>query len=112
MILRKMAIKSHGLDAFDYATFKDELSATKFTSGQDGPMKLRLDLLESFMKSSKTTSKILANTENDFLAGTPGSLTIVGRSLRHTLDREWKAVLSQSSIAPICQHINVAKPRS
>jgi hypothetical protein len=77
MILRKMAIKSQGLGAFDYTTFKDELSATKFASSQDGPMKLRLDLLESFMKRSKKTSKILANTENDFLAGTPGSLTIV-----------------------------------
>jgi hypothetical protein len=77
MILRKMAIKSQGLDAFDYSTFKDELSATKFTSGQDGPMKLRLNLLESFMKCSDYTSRILANTKNDLLAGTPGSLTIV-----------------------------------
>jgi hypothetical protein len=77
MILRKMAIKSQGLGAFDYSTFKDELSATKFTSGQDGPMKLRLDLLESFMNRSEYTTRILANTENDFLTGTPGSLTIV-----------------------------------
>jgi hypothetical protein len=55
-----MAIKSQGLGAFNYTTFKDELSATKFTSSQDGPMKLRLDLLESFMKRSKKTSKIRA----------------------------------------------------
>jgi hypothetical protein len=39
-------------------------------------MKLRLDLLESFMKRDHT-SKILANTENEFLTGTSGSLTIV-----------------------------------
>ncbi|KAH7558346.1 hypothetical protein BM1_05618 [Bipolaris maydis] len=77
MILRKMAIKSQGLGTFDYITFKNELSATKFTSGQDGPMKLRLDLLESFMKDRKKGSSTLANTENDFLTGTPGSLTIV-----------------------------------
>ncbi|XP_014558608.1 hypothetical protein COCVIDRAFT_14210 [Bipolaris victoriae FI3] len=77
MILRKMAIKSQGLGKFDYITFKNELSATKFTSAQDGPMKLRLDLLESFMKRSKNGASILANTENDFLTGTPGSLTIV-----------------------------------
>ncbi|PZD24745.1 hypothetical protein A1F97_11100, partial [Pyrenophora tritici-repentis] len=77
MILRKMAIESQGLGAFDYNTFKDELSATKFASGQDGPMKLRLDLLESFMKRCKYSSSILANNENDFLAGTAGSLTIV-----------------------------------
>jgi hypothetical protein len=72
-----MAIKSQGLSAFDYSTFKDELSATKFTSGQDGPMKLRLNLLKSFMKRSEYTTRILANTENDFLTGTLGSLTIV-----------------------------------
>ncbi|EUC41624.1 hypothetical protein COCMIDRAFT_40206 [Bipolaris oryzae ATCC 44560] len=77
MILRKMAIKSQGLGTFDYITFKNELAATKFTSAQDGPMKLRLDLLESFMKHSKKGSSILPNTENDFLTGTPGSLTIV-----------------------------------
>ncbi|KAI1563203.1 hypothetical protein PtrEW13061_012065, partial [Pyrenophora tritici-repentis] len=77
MILRKMAIESQGLGAFDYNTFRDELSATKFASGQDGPMKLRLDLLESFMKRCKYSSSILANNENDFLAGTAGSLTIV-----------------------------------
>lgn len=77
MILRKMAIESQGLGAFDYTAFKNELSATKFTSGQDSPIKLRLHLLESFMKRCEQTSKILANTENNLLAGTPGSLTIV-----------------------------------
>jgi hypothetical protein len=78
MILREMAIKSQGLGLFNYTTFKDKLSATKFAPGQDGPMKLRLDLLESFMKrSTGFPPKVLANTENDFLVGSPGSLTIV-----------------------------------
>jgi hypothetical protein len=41
-------------------------------------MKLRLDLLESFMQRSTGFSrKVLANTNNDFLVGSPGSLTIV-----------------------------------
>lgn len=41
-------------------------------------MKLRLDLLESFMKfSNGLAPRILPNTENDFLTGTPGSLTIM-----------------------------------
>jgi hypothetical protein len=40
-------------------------------------MKLRLDLLGLFVRRCEYTSRILANTENDFLAGTPGSLTIV-----------------------------------
>jgi hypothetical protein len=72
-----MAIKSQGLSAFDYSAFKDELSATKFTSGQDSPMKLRLDLLKLFIKRSEHTYRILANTKNDFLTGTLGSLTII-----------------------------------
>jgi hypothetical protein len=78
MILRKMAIESQGLGSFDYADFKEKLSATQFSPGQAGPMKLRLDLLESFMKfSDGPTPRILPNTKNDFLTGTPGSLTIV-----------------------------------
>jgi hypothetical protein len=60
-----------------YTTFKSELSATKFASGQDGSMKLHLNLLDSFMKRCEYTYWILANTENDFLDGTLGSLTIV-----------------------------------
>lgn len=78
MILREMAIESQGLGSFNYTAFKDKLSATQFVRGQDGPMKLRLDLLESFMNRSKEIPpKILANNKNDFLVGTPGSLTIV-----------------------------------
>jgi len=78
MILREMAIESQGLGRFNYTAFKDKLSATQFARGQDGPMKLRLDLLESFMRRSTGLSrKVLANTKNDFLVGSPGSLTIV-----------------------------------
>jgi hypothetical protein len=78
MILREMAIESQGLGLFDYTSFKDRLSETQFARGQDGPMKLRLDLLESFMKrSTGIFPKVLANTENDFLVGSPGCLTIV-----------------------------------
>ncbi|KAF1352975.1 hypothetical protein EJ07DRAFT_168674 [Lizonia empirigonia] len=78
MILREMAIESQGLGRFNYTAFKDKLSATQFARGQDGPMKLRLDLLESFMQRSTGFSpKVLANTKNDFLVGSPGSLTIV-----------------------------------
>ena len=78
MILREMAIKSQGLGRFDYTAFKDRLSSTQFVRGQDGPMKLRLDLLESFMpRSTGSSRKVLAKAQNDFLVGSPGSLTIV-----------------------------------
>lgn len=76
MILREMAIKSQGLKAFDYTEFKMKLDEPEWARGQNGPMKLRIDLLESFMKRS-SSGKVLANTENDFLKGTPGTLTIV-----------------------------------
>ena len=78
MILRAMAVESPGLGSFSYTDFKERLADTQFARGQDGPMKLRLDLLESFMKrSNEFVPKILANTENDFLTDSPGCLTIV-----------------------------------
>ncbi|KAK7182356.1 hypothetical protein PSPO01_11590 [Paraphaeosphaeria sporulosa] len=96
MILRGMAIESQGLATFDYEVFKRKLNDVQFARGQDGPMRLRLDLLESFMEKdldqqqpmAKQPTKrrkkpphapktILAMTENDFLIGTPGTLTII-----------------------------------
>jgi hypothetical protein len=78
MILREMAIETQGLNSFDYTAFQTKLSAQQFARAQDGPMKLRLDLLESFMKrSTKFPGRIAANKENDFLTGTAGSLTII-----------------------------------
>ncbi|OAG01054.1 uncharacterized protein CC84DRAFT_1229726 [Paraphaeosphaeria sporulosa] len=96
IILRGMAIESQGLATFDYEVFKRKLNDVQFARGQDGPMRLRLDLLESFMEKdldqqqpmAKQPTKrrknpphapktILAMTENDFLIGTPGTLTII-----------------------------------
>jgi hypothetical protein len=78
MILRVMAIESEGRGEFKYATFKTRLAATKFSGEQNGPMRLRMDLLESFMKPSTIWSdRILENMENDFLVGKKGELTIV-----------------------------------
>jgi hypothetical protein len=51
MILREMAVESEGLGTFSYTAFKAKLKAIPFARGQDGPMQLRLGLLESFMKS-------------------------------------------------------------
>jgi DNA helicase HerA-like ATPase len=78
MILRVMAIESEGRGEFKYATFKTRLAATKFSGEQNGPMRLRMDSLESFMKPSTIWSdRILENMENDFLVGKKGELTIV-----------------------------------
>ena len=81
MILREIAIKSQGLGCFNCIAFKDKLSATQFVCGQGGPMKLRLDLLESFMQRSTGPSpKILANSKKNFLVSSPESFTIVDLS--------------------------------
>jgi hypothetical protein len=55
---------------------------------------------------------VLFYTMVQCLAKSASLLSPLGFSLRHTLDRDGKAVLSQFSIAPNCRHVNVAKPRS
>lgn len=88
MILREMAVESQGLGAFDYAEFQRKMAEIPWARGQDGPMKLRLDLLESFMEKKPVqrqlarrgkgpTSTVMAGSGNDFLTGTSGTLTIV-----------------------------------
>jgi len=44
-----MAIKNQGASGFDYNTFRKRLDEESFTGQQHLPLKLRLDLLESFM---------------------------------------------------------------
>lgn len=48
-ILRRMAIESQGGPGFDYTVFKNRLLVEGFTEKQNGPLRLRLNLLESFM---------------------------------------------------------------
>jgi hypothetical protein len=80
MLLREMAIETNGNGCFDYMAFKRRLNnrSKQFSGGQTGPMTLRLDLLESFMKRDARDPRIvLPNTDNDNLVGKPGTLTIV-----------------------------------
>lgn len=49
-ILREMAIASRGAPGLDYWAFKRKLEKEGLTDRQNGPLKLRLDLLESFME--------------------------------------------------------------
>ena len=48
-ILREMAMESRGASGFDYNVFRRRLDEESFTGQQNIPLKLRLDLLESFM---------------------------------------------------------------
>lgn len=49
-LLRQMAIESQGAPGLNYNAFRRRLALEDFTRDQNGPLKLRLDLLESFME--------------------------------------------------------------
>lgn len=84
-VLREMAMKAQATESIgiDYAAFKRRILAKDLAPGQLGPLNLRLELLESFIKfsdplafgvNSKKKSK-----GNDWTHA-PGSLTIVDLS--------------------------------
>ncbi|PVI06990.1 hypothetical protein DM02DRAFT_489510, partial [Periconia macrospinosa] len=77
-ILREMAEKSGGVDVFDYRLFKKRLAEEGFMDRQAPALKMRLDLLESFVDTPKSQSwaKNKATTRN-LLQGQPGVLTII-----------------------------------
>jgi hypothetical protein len=56
--------------AFDYNLFKKQLETQMFTERQNQPLKLRMDLLESFLNLRDLESP-------DYLIGAPGELVIV-----------------------------------
>ena len=47
-ILRQIAVETQGAPGLNYAAFKNRLVVEGFSDKQNGPLKLRLDLLESF----------------------------------------------------------------
>jgi hypothetical protein len=60
-----------GRKSFDYYEFVKLIAAEQFSDKQNGPLRLRLDVLESFMRPNK------AAASKNILAGEPGTLTIV-----------------------------------
>lgn len=83
-ILRDMARDQKFLGQFDYALFRQRLSAEKLIKGQEAPLEMRLQLLESFLTPSglkfRRQRRTLIEDEKgiwDFKAGT---LTIVDLS--------------------------------
>lgn len=78
--MRLMAIESQGTSGLDYTAFRQRLEAEKFTGQQNGPLNLRLQLLESFMGISKPNKVVSAEEHRDMWEFKPGSLTIVDLS--------------------------------
>ncbi|KAL8839299.1 MAG: hypothetical protein Q9176_004479 [Flavoplaca citrina] len=69
-ILREMAMESQGAPGFDYDAFRKKVDEEAFTGQQMGPLKLRLDLLESFLdRPSKTKEELQPPAFPDTNAG-------------------------------------------
>ncbi|KAF2466608.1 uncharacterized protein BDR25DRAFT_236863 [Lindgomyces ingoldianus] len=69
-IIREMAMKTKGLGSFNYAEFCRRACAETFQDRQSGPLKMRMELLESFIHTTSGKTQ-------DFLIGKPGTLTII-----------------------------------
>jgi len=78
-ILRDMAMESNGSPGVNYSDFTSRLSRQGFSGQQNGPLKLRLQLLESFLaaKEQDTASSTLLD---GVFQSSQGSLTIVDLS--------------------------------
>ena len=80
-ILRDMAIERQGRPGVDYREFKSRLDAAAFTRDQNGPLKLRLQLLESFLDpKTNRDHAVSSNPSSNTWNFEPGSLTIVDLS--------------------------------
>ncbi|KAK5110037.1 hypothetical protein LTR85_001789 [Meristemomyces frigidus] len=78
-ILRQMAIAGQGRE-FNYSEFLELLELAGLSADQQRPMKLRLDLLHSFMRWPPSKADLKRKTPRKLLDLQPGSLTIVDLS--------------------------------
>ncbi|KAI4599519.1 hypothetical protein KJ359_001963 [Pestalotiopsis sp. 9143b] len=77
-IVRQMAMEGPG---FAYHEFRRRLAKVKWAAGQEVPLKLRLQLLDTFLApSALTETSRPAQADMDIWAFAPGSLTIVDLS--------------------------------
>lgn len=85
-ILRDMAIDNQGGDYFNYARFKHLISQEEFVRGQAHPLRMRMDVLESFFKPEPkpglASAKVngTSGKEDDIWKFEKGTLTIVDLS--------------------------------
>jgi len=77
-ILLQMAMESAGRPGLNFAEFKARLETEEFAKMQQGPMKLRLSLLEGFLDSGYFAKRLRVKGEG--LVPQPGALTIVDLS--------------------------------
>lgn len=78
-ILRRMAISDQGR-GFNYSEFLQHMEAASLTPEQQRPMRLRLDLLQSFMSGPPTKADLKKKEPWRLMNLQPGTLTIVDLS--------------------------------
>ena len=80
-ILRDMATERQGKAGVDYRDFRTRIDATNFSRDQNGPLKLRLQLLESFLdEETKGVRGARNKPSSNIWSFEQGSLTIVDLS--------------------------------
>jgi hypothetical protein len=95
-----MALNSKGASTFSYKEFRDRLAVEAFSDKQNSPLKLRLDILESFMKKDSRGKVVTTSTQasENFLVGKPGTLTVVDLT-DPTIDANTACVLFDIALA-------------
>ncbi|KIY01429.1 uncharacterized protein Z520_02981 [Fonsecaea multimorphosa CBS 102226] len=78
-VLRDMTTEKKGAGGLDYLDFKDRLSGKGFSPRQNGPLRLRLELLESFLAHKVQPAESEARLR-DMFKSAQGTLTIVDLS--------------------------------
>lgn len=78
-LLRDIAMDNQGTPGFDYRDFRNRLACLALTDGQNGPLSLRLQLLQSFLLEEEQTSASRAAFA-DTWTFRPGTLTIIDLS--------------------------------
>jgi hypothetical protein len=76
-IAREMAMEG---PSFSYTNFRQRLANIKWGPSQQGPLSMRLDLLDSFIAPSETTKSTKPARGQDIWAFEPGSVTIIDLS--------------------------------
>ena len=74
-ILKTMAIEAQGTVDFKYKTFLRRIGDADFSPDQRRPLQLRLNLLESFLRTKKKGEK--SQVDIDIFDAKPGTLTII-----------------------------------
>ncbi|KAJ9609134.1 hypothetical protein H2200_006905 [Cladophialophora chaetospira] len=78
-VLREMMMENEGASGLNYLEFKDRLARQEFSPEQKRPLKLRLELLESFLAHHQQTEQSAARLERMYDSA-QGTLTIVDLS--------------------------------